>query len=283
MRISCLPVSFFPNIKSGEMSLAGCARMVAGMGGDALDISSVHLASFDRNYLRQLRGEIEVSGIGLGHICGFTDFTHPDPAVRERELDDLVSLMKAALILGARYIRVTAGQAHRGTGRQEGINWAVEGLARAAGASEQYGIRLVYENHSKPTVWDHYDFSFPTDIFLEIVARTEGTLLGILFDTANTMAYGDDPLPVLEQVLHRVEVVHAADIAEIGVLKHVAVGAGVVPLDEIFGRLVRAGYDNWISIEEASCTGPVGVKQAIAFVRDAWNRATAVLQAGCGQ
>jgi len=254
------------------MSLAGFAGMAAGMSADGIDISAILLKSRDHDYLRRLRGEIEVSGIGLTLICGYTDFTHPDPAVRQRELDDLGSLMTAASVLGATYIRVTAGQAHPETARQDGINWAVEGLRRAADASEQHGIKLVYENHSKPVVWDYYDFSFPTDIFLEIAAKTEDTSLGILFDTANTMVYGDDPLAVLERVLPRVEYVHAADIAELGVLKHVVIGTGVVPFGEIFSRLKRAGYDGWVSIEEASHTGEAGVKQAIAFVRSAWNK-----------
>lgn len=252
------------------MSLAGFASMAAGMGADAIDISSILLKNLDHDYLRGLRREIESSRIGLSLICGYTDFTHPDPAARRRERDDLGRLMAAAAVLGAPRIRVTAGQAHPETGRQAGIRWAVEGLRRAADASEQSGIKLVYENHSKPGVWDYYDFSFPTDVFLEIAAKTEDTSLGILFDTANTMVYGGDPIAVLEQVVHRVEYVHAADVAEIGVLQHVVIGTGVVPFGEIFGRLKRAGYDGWISIEEASRTGEAGVKQAIAFVRSAW-------------
>jgi sugar phosphate isomerase/epimerase len=249
--------------------------MAASLGADAIDISPMILESLEHDYLKGVRSEIEASGIGLTSITGYTDFTHPNPAVRQRELDDLGSLMAAASVLGAKYVRVTAGQAYPETGIQEGINWAVEGLCRAADTSEQAGIRLVYENHSKSMLWDYYDFSFPTDIFLEIAERTKESSLGILFDTANTMVYGDDPVAVLELVLHRVEYVHAADIAEIGSLNQVVIGTGVVPFGEIFGRLVRGGYDGWISIEEASRTRKAGVKQALVFIRDTWNQAYA--------
>ena len=35
----------------------------------------------------------------------------------------------------------------------------------------------------------------------------------------------------------------------------------------------QAGYDSWLSIEEASRSGQVGFEQSITYVRNAWEQA----------
>jgi sugar phosphate isomerase/epimerase len=120
---------------------------------------------------------------------------------------------------------------------------------------------------------EYADFSFPTDIFLENVDGTSDTPLGVNWDTANTLAYGDDAVPVLERVLSRVTSVHAAETAERGTLEPVLVGTGLVPFDEMFGMLKGAGFNGWICIEEASHQGKAGIKAATQFVRTAWEEA----------
>ena len=151
-----------------------------------------------------------------------------------------------------------------------GLAWAVEGLTSVLPVAEGHGIQLVFENHSKPGVWDYADFAQPTDIFLSIVQATAGTALGINFDTANTLVAGDDPLPVLEAVLDRLVSVHAADTRTRGRLEPTVIGTGLVPFSDIFAKIKDAGFDNWICIEEASGTGRAGVDTAVRFVRQAW-------------
>ena len=173
-------------------------------------------------------------------------------------------------------MRVTAGQAHPDTGREDGIARAAQGLTQVSEFASENGLTLVYENHYKAPVWQYADFSYPTDIFLEIIDRTSSTPLGVNWDTANTLAYGDDPIPALERVLGRVISVHAAETAERGTLEPVLVGTGLVPFDEMFGMLKGAGFDGWICIEEASNQGESGIKAATQFVRTAWEEASPV-------
>ena len=157
--------------------------------------------------------------------------------------------------------------------KQEGIEWAIEGIGKSLDVAKRNDITLVYENHSKPGVWQYADFSHPTDIFLEIVRRTEGIDLGINFDTASPLVFGDDPVPILRQVLHRVRTIHAAENETIGSMKPTVLGQGLVPFESIFGILKESGFNGWVSIEEASGTGEKGIKDAVDFVRAAWRRA----------
>ena len=87
------------------------------------------------------------------------------------------------------------------------------------------------------------------------------------------MAYGEDPLPILERVLPNVETIHVSDMKRKGEFSPVLIGTGVVPLKEIFSFLKEKGFDKWFCIEEASFTGMDGIKKAVDFVRETWEKA----------
>ncbi len=273
MQLSCLPVSFFADITTGRMSVAEWARMGAAVGLDAIDLSIMFVPDRSPAALVALRREIEAAGMHVTMVTSYPDFTHPDPTQRERELALEQEVVAVAAALGAQFVRVTAGQAHPETGRDAGIAWAVEGLTRLVEITRRSGVTLGYENHAKPGVWDYTDFSQPPDIFLEIVRRTADVGLGVNFDTGNAASFADDPVVLLEQVIHRVVSVHAADTAVHGELRHVLLGSGITPFIPLFARLKRAGWDGWICMEEASFQGQAGVEAAARFIRQAWEAA----------
>jgi sugar phosphate isomerase/epimerase len=273
MKLSCIPVSFFPQILRGKMSVEEWARIGASVGLDAIDLSILFIKDRDSISLGRLRKDIEGAGVRVAMVTTYPDFTHPDRAQREREVVQSREDIAVAARLGAELVRVTAGQAHPETGREEGISWAVAGLTAVLDAGRDNGVTLVFENHAKPGAWQYSDFCHPTDIFLAIVEATAGTSLGVNWDTANTLAYGDDPLPVLEKVLDRVVSVHAADTAVRGELRHVALGTGIVPFRDMFSMLKGAGFDGWVCLEEASFQGKAGLEAAVGFVWRTWEEA----------
>jgi sugar phosphate isomerase/epimerase len=280
MKLSCLPVSFFPDILDGRLTVAGWARMGGELGLDAIDLSILFVPDRSAPAVRAVRRQIEAEGMQVAMLTSYPDFTHPDPGQRQRELDLEQEVVEVAANLGARMVRVTAGQAHPETGRAEGIAWATEGLCRLAEATLGSGVTLVYENHAKPGAWQYTDFSQPPEIFLEIAAGTAGAGLAINFDTGNAAAFAEDPLALLDLVLNRVASVHASDTAERGALRHVLLGTGVTPFGALFERLAGAGWDGWICMEEASYRGRDGVQAAADFVRKAWGRAAAAARPG---
>ena len=271
MKLSCLPVSYFREIIDGRMSIRDWALEGARTDLDGIDLSVLFLKSRNPEYLDKTRREIEEAGVRVAMVTTYPDFTHPDPEERERQLAKLQEDIVTASRLGADLLRVTAGQAHPNVDRRDGIEWAANGLSKAMEFARAYPVKLAYENHAKPGAWQYTDFSHPTDIFLEIVERTACVSLGVNWDTANTIAYGDDPIPVLRRVVDRVISVHAADTSTRGELKHVLLGTGLVPFKEMFEILRGAGFDGWICMEEASFKGPAGVKAAADFVRRVWS------------
>ncbi len=252
------------------MSIKDWAEQGLEVGLDGIDLSILFLKAKDPAYLDSVHREIEHAGIRVAMITTYPDFTHPDPNERARELSKLQENIVIASRLGADLLRVTAGQAHPVVKRNEGIEWAVQGLKKAVEFAKNYPIQLAYENHAKPGAWKYTDFSHPTDIFLEIVERTRDVSLGVNWDTANVIAYGDDPIPVLKKVVGRVISVHAADTSTRGELNHVLLGTGLVPFKEMFEIIHSSGFDGWICMEEASFKGKAGVKAAADFVRRTW-------------
>ena len=272
MKLSCIPVSFFRDIIGGSMTIAEWARMGKELGLDAIDVSILFVPDRSRSAVAGLRKSIEAAGMRVAMVASYPDFTHPDASQRDRELALAQEVVDVATGLGAEMVRVTAGQAHPETGREDGIRWATEGLQRLVDRTRKSGVRLVYENHGKPGAWTYTDFSQPPDIFLAIVRATDSVGLGLNFDTANATAFSRDPLELLDQCIERVVSIHAADTAVRGALKPVLLGTGVTPFDPIFRRLVQAGWNNWICIEEASFQGRAGVQKAAQFVRQLWDR-----------
>jgi len=273
MKLSCLPVSFFPKIVAGEMSVGDWAKVGAEAGLDAIDLSVLFLKRLDADYLQQMRRDIEAAGMRVQMITSYPDFTNPDAAERRRQLEQEIAFIEAAGRLGAETIRVTSGQAHPGLREEDGLRWALEGLRGCEEAGRKAGVKLVLENHGKPGVWQYTDFDQPTHIFLALAEALRDSSIGINFDTANPIAYGDDPLPILEKVIDRVVTIHAADTDTRGALNHVLLGTGLVPFKAIFGFLKKAGWDGWICMEENSRRGAQGVQEAAAFIRKTWQAA----------
>ncbi len=255
------------------MSLGEWFRMAARLGLDGADLSVAHVTSREPAFVRNLHREATDAGVALAMVVTYSDFTHPDSRHRAQQVDDLRAWVEVAARLHATFLRVTAGQAHPGVAEPDGLQWAVEGLTACLAEARSAGVRLVYENHRRGSIWTLDDFTQPAARFLEVVSRTRGTGLEVLFDTANCLVLQDDPSAVLEQVLDRVGAVHVSDIAGHGDFEPTVIGTGAAPLRSLVERLRRGGFDGWISIEEASRTGEHGFRTGVEVADRLWTEA----------
>ena len=274
MKLSCLPVSLYDDIFSGKGSVADWIQFGSELGLDAVDFSIKFFPGRDAASLNHVIAALEEFNIQACMLACYCDFTHPDPTQRQQELTNLKADIALAKTLGMKFVRVTAGQNHPGIERTAGIHWVTDGFRRALDEAESHGITLAYENHTKGAPWDYWDFSQPTEIFLEILHALSDTPLGVCFDTANPLVLNEDVLALLDKVIERVVVLHIFDMREAGKFEAVRVGTGASPIPQVLSRMRQANYDGWLSIEEASRLGKVGFEQSIAYVRDAWEHAS---------
>ncbi len=273
MRLSCVPVSLFGEIRTGAMPLERWISYGAELGLDGIDLSVLFFLDDRRAAVAATLRQTRASGIPVAVINTYPDFTHPEARERARQYAEFTEHLYLAAEIEARMLRITAGQAHPGTTDAENISRTLEYFLPADELAKKLKVQLVYENHAKPGVWQYPDVSLSRAVFFEVVARLRQTSIKVLYDTANPLVAGDEPLSILEPVLDRVACVHAADTQVRGALRPVLIGTGVVPFAPIFRRLRAARYDGWISIEEASGHGLEGVRQAVEFVRRSWQQA----------
>ncbi len=274
MKVSLLPCSIFSEIISGRVSLEQWISSAPELGLDGVDFSMMFLQQHTSTYIDRVKAIVKkYPATPLVMCTTYPDFTHPDAMQRKRELAYLKHDIALCSELGFKYLRVLAGQAHPETGRREGINWAIDGLRRAAEFAEKFGLQLIYENHAKPGAWDYVDFSFPLDIFREVFAGISDTGIRINYDLGNVTALGEDSVAVLKELVDKVETIHVTDMKVLGKQSYALIGDGVTPVKECFRVLKDFGWDGWLCIEETSGNGFEGMKDAVARTRRIWEEA----------
>lgn len=269
MRLSMLPVSYFKLILDGSMEIETFFEQASQLQLNAVDLSILMLQNLVPDELEALRKNILDHGLQVLEVATYPDFTHPEEKERKRQQVKFASDLRIAAAVGAKMVRVTAGQSHPGLDRNIAISHAVDGISGAVGLAKELGLTLVFENHSKPGVWDYYDFDFPTANFLDILDNLPSEVK-VQFDTANTVVYGDSPIDLLDRVIDRIALVHVADTHTQGHLEPALIGTGIVPFVPLFQKLKDAGYTGWLSVEEASFMGYEGMQKAVDFVRSTW-------------
>ena len=269
MRLSCIPVSFFAPISQGQMTLAEWMDFAVELGLDGIECGPLLIKPLGPTTPTEFRHLADARGLAVSNYTGYSDFAHPDPEVRKRELAAVLENLEAARELGAPSVRVLTGQQWPGVKTEDGIHWVVEGIRQAAGEAERMGIRLNVENHTKAAIWTHFDFAMKGEIFLQIMERLHDVPVGVQFDIANPMVAGEDTLVLFEKVRSRIGYVHINDVRRVGAFEFVPVGTGLAPIREVLARLREQGYTGWVGIEEASRTGKRGFQQAVRFTRQA--------------
>ncbi|MCK4746575.1 MAG: sugar phosphate isomerase/epimerase [Bacteroidales bacterium] len=274
MKLSCLSVSLFPAVINGEMTIKEYAELCKSLELDGFDLGLIQLKNHSPGYVNQIKKDIEDAGIPVVMVTTYPDFTHPDPMQREREFEYLRHDIALASNIGAKFLRITAGQGHPEMEVHQGIELVVENFRNIAPVAERFGIKLVYEDHSKPGAWEYMDFSNPPDIFLEIARQIKDTPIRINFDTANILVAGEDrTLEVLEKVMDQVDTIHVAETGTLGKMDPVPIGTGLSPIKEVFSFLKAHKFEGWLCIEEWGNQGVEGVKKAVAYTRKTWEEA----------
>lgn len=273
MKLSCLPVSFFQSIVDGQMSVPEWLAFAREIGLDGTECSLGFVQPIGRLTGAEMRRMCDQAGVAVSMVTCHPDYTHPDAAVRVQQVADMERNLRLAVELGAPLARVLTGQRHPGVGDDQGIAWATDGLTRTAEIGDRLGVRLAVENHTKSFFWTYFDFAQRGEVFLRILDGLRGTSVGVNFDTANPLVAGEDPLPLFERVADRLAILHVADLRTPGEFTFCRIGQGVAPIEDVFRRARGGGYDGWVSIEEASRSGPDAFRDAVRFVRQAWDRA----------
>jgi len=148
LKISVLSYSFRGLLKEGRMDLFGYLETCKYRYGlDAADIWNQFLVSTEPGYLKKVRQALDEREMELADLC--TDGTHiweDDPAVREKNYRNALAHLKAADLLGARFMRMDAG-GRQDTWTSEQFDHIVKRYKEYAQFAYDHGFKVGAENH----------------------------------------------------------------------------------------------------------------------------------------
>lgn len=277
-RLAAFPKGWMdPLCIDGSMSLNEWIDLSASLDIDGLEFYSGMLDLRDARRWREFRARVEDQGRSIPMMCCSPDFTHPDAAFRQKQIDQEKNWIDMTAELGGQFCRVLSGQRRPEVSRADGVRFAADSIRACLPHAAARGVTLILENHYKDNYWQFPEFAQKTDVFCELVAALppgECPNFGVNYDPSNTILAGEDPIELLRRVKHRVVTMHASDrflvsgtiedlrkeedsVGYAKRLSHGEIGKGLNDYDVIFSELRGVGFNGWISIED----GVDGIEQ----------------------
>lgn len=294
VRVSAFPKCFMDELcVTRTLSLLDWIDLGATLGVDGLELYAGFFQSFDREYLDTVRGALRARDLAMPMFCASPDFTQPDAAAREAEVERMQRLIDLVAHFEAdapRTCRVLSGQRRPEVSEDEGVEMTVECIEALLPHAAERGVILALENHYKDNYWTYPEFAQHLPVFRRIVDRIDSPWFGVNYDPSNAILAGEEPVVVLEAIAGRVVSMHASDrrlragytvedlqAQEDGpgyasVLEFCELGGGAIDFDAIFRRLHSVNFSGWISIEDG-LEGMDQLRRSVAFLRAALQRA----------
>jgi len=283
-RVAAFPKAYMDALcVDGSMTLAQWIDLALEIDVDGHEFYAGFLDLADPKRWGDYRKRVEDQGRRIVMMCCSPDFTQPDPALRQREIDKEKAWIDMTRELGADYCRVLSGQSRPELSREEGLQYCVDAIHACLEHAEQAGVTLVLENHYKDNYWLYSEFAQRMELFCELVDRIRSPYFGVNYDPSNTLIAGEDPLELLRRVQDRVVTMHASDrylahgtledlkasegsAGYARMLQHGEIGKGLNDYDAIFTILAARGFSGWISLEDG-VDGLEQLQRSAHFIR----------------
>ena len=284
-KLAAFPKAFMQALcKDGTMKVSEWINLAVKLDIDGLEWYAGFLEMADESNWKRFRSEVEANGKSIPMMCCSPDFTHPDAAFREKEVEKQKRWIDMTYALGGSYCRVLSGQKRPELSIEEGVKLAADCIEECLPYAQERDITLIIENHYKDDFWQYPEFAQKMDVFCKLVDRIHHPYFGVNYDPSNTYLAGEDPIQLLKRVSDRVVTMHASDRfllygtledlrnEEGGAagyakrLSHGEIGKGLNDYDAIFTELKRVGFNGWISIEDG-VEGMDQLERSVTFLR----------------
>ncbi|MFT7034586.1 MAG: sugar phosphate isomerase/epimerase [Cyclobacteriaceae bacterium] len=284
-KLAVFPKAFMNALcNDGTMRVADWIELAVKLDVQGLEWYAGFLEMKDNKNWPIFRQMVEDHGKVIPMMCCSPDFTHPDAAFRNNEIEKQKRWIDMTYALGGSYCRVLSGQKRPELTMDEGVKYAAECIITCLPYAEERNITLIIENHYKDDFWKFPEFAQKMDVFCKLLDSVHHPFFGVNYDPSNTFLAGEDPLELLYRVSDRVVTMHASDrylkegtiedlrndeLGAVGYAKrlsHGEIGQGLNDYDAIFTELKRVGFDGWISIEDG-VDGMDQLERSVSFLR----------------
>lgn len=250
----------------------------------------------DWNELEKIRNTADRLGLKIIALTPYhSRFNDLDAGVREAEIQGIYSVIEYAGVLGAKYIRIYAGNYAQTDTDPEGKKRAhlVDSMRRLGDKAQQAGVTLVMENHFNTMTVSAADS-------ISAAREINHPAVGILYDQANLTFTGMESWEeALELQFSAIRYTHVKDLVFRG--EHTGftssdvshpreeernvttkiVGEGIIPWPAILQAMKDRGYDGWLSLEYERRWHPqdipdacIGMKRSAAYLRSCFKQLT---------
>lgn len=274
-RFTLMTFPFDMEIYKKKMTFADVLRVAANSGLRFVDIQGI-----SSKKVPEYKTAIADTGVHIYcYIATISFFEEKNKILKQLEEE-----MQTAVALGATLFMIVPYKAMIDTrkakrmGRSGTLNTMVKGFQLAVETGKKYSLTVCVET----TPQDCICLS-GTDDCKYVLERVSG--LGLVFDTANMLPHGDNPLEAYEQLKQHIVHVHLKDVAlkkpgfalwELELDNHgnqmecVVYGNGVIPVRELYERMLKDGYNGIFTLEYARpwnkvCDIETHVKQVQKF------------------
>jgi sugar phosphate isomerase/epimerase len=180
---------------AAPLTVEGYLERAADLGVDGLELADMrHFPSTDPAILEPLRARARDRGLYVELGTGGVDFDHLRQTLRLAKWFG-TSVVRTFVSIG----RTWGGQEHYAAGLER----VVAGLRRIAPVCDEAGVALAIENHQDLTAGE----------LVELLDAVAHPLIGVCWDTGNSLGVLEHPLEGLELVADRVWTVHLKSYA----------------------------------------------------------------------
>mgnify|MGYP003582694552 CR=1 FL=1 len=203
--------------------------------------SPPHIPDLDASGVcaRAIRAEVDAVGgtvLSLDLPVSEINIASPIREVVEFSVDYYRKAIDFAAAIGAKYITVTSGRRHAllppPIGCLDGV--FEDAFVRIADYAHRAGLRVLFENHPQ---------GFRPDIrsMMKLCSDSRLQHVDILYDVANGVAIGEDPVEGLRVAKARLGAVHFSD-SPLGAWRHDPIGTGEIDFASILGVLDEIAF-----------------------------------------
>ncbi|MFH1070730.1 MAG: sugar phosphate isomerase/epimerase family protein [Candidatus Glassbacteria bacterium] len=219
---------------------------------------------YDDAARRRLRQRIEELGLKLVCLAGYTDFTAgiDKPGIPNAEIQAAYvgEVARLARDLGTDMVRIFTGYERPGAPWDQQYAQVVEGLKLAGKAAAKYGVTLAVQNHHDIALHHDAMYWLLKEVNLPNVASAwdawSPTLEGLTGDQLRQSVLRMKPYIVhttaadyvtLPRYTYNPDLINYS--RQIGVMRAVPIGEGIIDYDTFIGALREIGYRGYIAYE----------------------------------
>lgn len=227
------------------------------------------VASLDANPF-DLKRMFEARGITMTSVCAHANLL--DPAAPWRYgTEQIIKAVKIAGALSVKHVITSEGDPKTAFGHNlsddEALFTIAEKLHAPLEVAADYGVKLLMEPHGR--------ISDSIPLMERLFDKCNSEALGANLDTGNLWLGGGDPLEFIEKFGNKIEHVHWKDLGEEFVpqrgklfgcgMSIIALGEGVIGIEEIYKSLIKSGFDGYSTLEIA---GEEAVQKSLKFLKN---------------